>query len=280
MWFSKKVKENLGAKWAAVGAFLVMVGMNMAAVLLPLNGISTAAVSDKYANLFAPAGVTFSIWSVIYTLLLVYVVVQFSGVRKKLGVVVQEGLYEKITPLFIATSVINAVWIICWHYDVIWLSVVLMIALLVLLIKIATHITNYSDKHPLRLREYAVLRLPFTVYFGWITIATIANITTWLVSIKWDGFGIKPGAWMVAVLFVGLGIALATLFRHRDIAYGAVIVWAYCGILLKHLSEQGFNGQYPSITVVLTICLAVLFSVLAMMASQYKLWEGKNGTNR
>lgn len=275
MWFGKKAKENMQAKWFAVCAFVVMVGMNMAAVLLPLNGISTAAVSDKYANLFAPAGVTFSIWSVIYTLLFVYTVVQFGAVRKKLGVNVREELYSKITPLYIASSLVNAVWIVCWHMQWMLLTVVLMIALLVTLIKIVEHITAYTQRSALSWREYVAVRLPFTVYFGWITIATIANITTWLVSTGFTGGPLKAGVWMVALLFAGLAITPAALYKHRDAAYGMVIIWAYAGILLKHLSDSGFKGMYPSIIIVLTICLAVLITITTLVGSWKYLQKEK-----
>lgn len=275
MWFSKKTKEDLQAKWIAVAAFAVMVGMNMAAVLLPLNGISTAEVSDKHPNLFAPAGITFSIWSVIYTLLLAYTIVQFGAVRKKLGLKVREEFFEKVTPLYIASSVLNAVWIVCWHFEILWLTVLLMIALLVTLIKIATATTEYQKDHRLSWKEYVAVRLPFTVYFGWITVATIANITTWLVSIGFNGGPFKPGVWMVAIVFVGLAIAIMTAARNRDPAYVAVFIWAYIGILLKHLSDQGFKGMYPSVIIAVTICITLLMGVFILMTQGARLLGGK-----
>lgn len=271
MWFRKKAKENMQAKWGAVAAFAVMVGMNMAAVLLPLNGISTAEVSDKNLNLFAPAGITFSIWSVIYTLLLVYTVMQFGTVRKKFGLKIREEFFDKVTPLYIASSLLNAVWIVCWHYEVLWLTVILMIALLVTLIKIAAITTDYVKNHTLSWKEYVAIRLPFTVYFGWITIATIANITTWLVSIGFKGGPLKPGVWMVLLVFIGLTIAVLAAAKNRDPAYVGVFIWAYIGILLKHLSDQGFKGMYPSVIIAVTICITLLMTVFIMMTAGSRL---------
>ncbi len=275
MWFSKKViKENKNMKWAAVAAFLVMVAVNMMAVLLPLNGVTSAEVSDKYSNLFAPAGVTFSIWSVIYTLLLVYVVTQFAKMRKKLGLDVREDLYRKITPWFIASSLLNAVWLVFWHLEWLWLTVPIMIGLLYTLIKIAEATT--AEKW-VSWKEYVAVRLPFTVYFGWITVATIANISSWLVSTGFTGGPIKPGAWMVGVVFTGLAVAIAVAAKHRDPAYIAVFLWAYGGILLKHLSDNGFKGMYPSVIIAVTICFTVLLGVFVLMTKGKQLLGEKDG---
>ncbi|HOX29915.1 MAG TPA: tryptophan-rich sensory protein [Candidatus Paceibacterota bacterium] len=246
--------KNIFIKIFAAAAYVAMVGVNFLANGLPINNRTTGAVSEAYPNLFAPAGLTFSIWGLIYLLLGGYVVYQFTkGSRQK------EELLSKINLLFIATSLANISWIFAWHYDLIGLSVIIMAALLALLIKIA----DILRPEKLASRERFVISTPFGVYFGWITVAAIANITVFLVSIGWDGFGIADFAWTVIILLIGALIGILRLRKDKNIAYGLVLVWAYSGILFKHLSADGFGGQYPAVIAAVTACLAlfVFFTV-------------------
>lgn len=232
-------------------AYLVMVFVNALANILPINGVSTGAISDSYPNLFAPAGITFSIWGVIYLALGAYSVYQFTqrnvgGVKRK--------FFEQINLWFIFSSIINSVWIFAWHYRLIGLTVVLMLLLLFCLIKIA----DIVRLHTLSTQEKLLVKVPFGIYFGWITVATIANVTTFLVSIGWNGWGIADEIWMMVVLVVGVAISAWRMVKDSSIAYGLVPVWAYFGIWLKHTSGWGFNGQYPMVIMTVLVCLAVL----------------------
>ena len=128
-----------------------------------------------------------------------------------------------------------------------------MFIILVCLILIVREI----NEEEFSLREKIFIRLPFSVYFGWITVATIANATTLLVSLGWDGFGISEPTWTVIIIAVGLAIGIATMLRNRDIAYGLVIIWAYVGILIKHISASGFAGQYPVVITTVIVCIGI-----------------------
>lgn len=255
--FWHKSKDNRPLKLIAAGAFAATVLVNALANLLPINGKNTGAISDSYPNLFAPAGVTFSIWSVIYILLAAYTLYQLGIFREKKSSLKNNTLLE-VAPLFIATSLGNIAWIFTWHYEIMWLSVILMITILVHLIRI----NNILRDETYTLKEFFMVKLPFSIYFGWITVATIANVATWLVSINWDGFMIRPGIWTVVMLIVGAIIGLAVTFRNQDFAYGAVFIWAYTGILIKHLSPDGWNGMYPSTISALNILLPVFITVV------------------
>jgi len=125
------------------------------------------------------------------------------------------------------------------------------------------------NKEQLTAREKIFIRLPFSVYFGWITVATIANVTTLLVDKLGSPvnlLGISEVVWTIIILLVGLVIGVITTLKHRDVPYGLVIVWAYIGILIKHLMDKplpdGFNSQYPAIIVTLIISLVVLAATL------------------
>lgn len=248
-------------QWGNGIAFLAMVAVNALAVLLPINGITPGEVSDSYPNLFAPAAMTFSIWSVIYLMLFLFVLFQ-AGLftmrsPEKLMVVNRIGI------LFILSSLFNIAWIFCWHYKQIALSLCCIVALLCMLILIHGRI----NQKKLSWRECAMVRIPFSVYFGWITVATIANVSTLLVSLDWDGFGMSDEFWTILVLIVGMVIGLLVIMPKRDPVYGLAMAWAYLGIVIKHSSTTGFDMAYPSVTWIAGIAGGVLIvaSVVALV---------------
>ncbi len=253
-----KKSNPLSTKILVVVTFAAMLTANALANILPINGKSTGEVSDSYANLFAPAGVTFSIWGLIYLLLGAYTIFQldFYKVRERS----ESGeLLGKIGLVFAISSIANTGWIFAWHYDMILLSMGLMIIILFSLIWINREIRKVS----LTDKEYLFIRLPFSIYFGWITVATIANATVYLVSIGWNGFGLDPVWWTVIILIVGILIGILTMFSNKDMPYGFVLIWAYVGIFIKHTSEAGFNGQYQAVINTVLACLALLLAAEA-----------------
>lgn len=248
----------------AILMYFVMLTINVLGNALPINGRSTGQISDIYSNLFAPAGITFSIWGVIYLLLFIFSMNQFFTYNK-----FSENryrLYNKINVFYIISSVANAMWIFAWHYDKIGLSVVLMLILLACLIRINLILRNSRFSSV----EKLMTKLPFTVYFGWITVATIANITTFLVAIQWNRFSISDIVWTDIILLVGALIGLASILYYRSIAYGLVLVWAYSGIMLKHVSPEELDGQYISIVVTTAVSLIIIVTGIVMLIKSKK----------
>lgn len=242
--------------------FAAMITVNALANILPINGLGTGDVSDSYPNLFAPAGLTFAIWGVIYVLLAGHTLYQLGLFRTmELG---NDALLLKVGRMFALTSLANSAWIFAWHYRLILLSMILMLILLFGLMYIATAI-HASD---LTGRERLFVRLPFSVYFGWITVATIANATTLLVDLKWDGFGIPESTWTIIILVVGALIGSVTALRLRDFAYGLVLIWAYAGIMLKHVTVEGFAGAYPDVIITVGVCLGLFVAVDGLILLQ------------
>ncbi len=257
---SKLKNKNMSKifnKWVVVISYISVLVVNFLANALPINNMTTGDISDLYPNLFTPAGITFSIWGVIYLLLFGYLLYQI-GLFQKNKEEKRENLFRKINPYFIVSSISNICWIFAWHYTLTGLSVILMLVILFSLIKIADIIIqeNLSDK-----KDKLFISLPFSVYFGWITVATIANITAFLVSVEWGGFGISQEVWTVMVLLVGAFIGIARIVKDKSIPYGIVFIWTYFGIWLKHTSVSGFSGEYL-IIVFTTIACIVLFSVM------------------
>jgi len=237
-------------------SYILMITLNALANIIPINGQGTGAISDAYPNLFAPAGYTFGIWGVIYLLLGAFVIYMVRLPQSDMNPHKPMAL-KAIAIFFIISSVANAAWILAWHYRLIGLSVFLMLTILICLIRIMA-IINQTDFNR---REIIKLKPPIGVYFGWITVATIANITTFLVSLQWKGFGLSEELWLIIMLVIGVLVAVATMSWSGCGAFGLVLIWAYSGILSKHTSITGFNHQYPNAIWTLYISLAILVIV-------------------
>jgi hypothetical protein len=234
--------------------FLGTVVVNALATTLPINNKTTGELSDLYPNLFTPAGLTFAIWGLIYVLLAVFVVYQLiPSVRRdaqKVYFVQRIGLW------FFISCLANIGWIYAWHYEMVSLSLALMLLLFGSLLAIYLRLNTGKSEAP-KTEKYLV-HLPFSVYLGWITIATIANATALLVNINWNAWGLGEQFWAAAVIIVGIAIAISVLFTRKDIFYCLVVDWALLGILLKRLSVTTLPDE--SVVVVTIVGLALLTS--------------------
>ena len=213
-------------KKANIIGFLVTILVNGAANALPLNGITTAELSDKYGNLFTPAGYVFAIWGVIYVLLAAFTYYQYTENEDK--------LHEKIGWLFVASSFFNSIWIFFWHYEYLLMSLFAMIGLLVCLIFIYMRL-EIGLVDVSQIKRYMV-HLPFSVYLGWITVASIANVAALLVGVGWDGFNITAIYITASMILIALIMTLIYIYVRDDLAYAAVIVWALSGIFQKQMN--------------------------------------------
>jgi hypothetical protein len=200
--------------------FATMIVMNYLANALPLNGKNTGELSDAYPNLFVPAGITFSIWGIIYILLLIFCVVQFTTSH--------QAVISRVGWLFGLSCIFNALWIVAWHYEKLPLSLILMAGILVTLIWINIFIRDLPD---------GFIKAGFGVYLGWICIATIANVTALLVNYGWDAFGINEQTWTVIMIVIGALIVSLTIWRLANPYIGLAVVWAFAGIMIKRQDD-------------------------------------------
>ena len=221
-----------------------------------LNGRTTGEVSDLYPTLVTPAGYVFSIWGVIYTLLLIFVIFQALPSQR------EKSFLRNISVFFVLSSILNVSWLLLWHYDQIALSVVLMFALLATLITIYLRLN--IGKAAVFWKKKACVHLPFSVYLGWITVASIANVAAALVSVQWDGFGLASDLWSVLVIAVALLITLAVIATKKDVAYGLVLIWALVGIAVK-------QSAYPNVAVAAEVSAVVIAVGLVAVAVFSKL---------
>ncbi|MGZ5486456.1 MAG: hypothetical protein ACXWFB_11210 [Nitrososphaeraceae archaeon] len=241
--------------------FLEVVIVNALAVILPINNRTTQELSDKYPNLFVPAGITFSIWGIIYILLLLFIIYQFVVAFKKSSL--DKDIFEKIGILFFISCIFNVAWILAWHYEIVWLSLIIMALLLISLISI--YVRLGTGRLQVRNSEKILVNIPFSVYLGWITIAAIANVTAFLVQINWNKFGLNDQLWTVIVIAVGVIITLATVFSRNDIFYCFVVIWALVGILLKRIADNSMPDQLVIISSIAGIVIVGLGIIVQLI---------------
>ena len=222
-------------KYINLFLFAGMVVMNYLANALPLNNRTTGELSDSFPNLFVPAGITFSIWGVIYLLLLIYCIVQFTGSNQE--------VIADIGGFFGISCILNALWIVFWHYGKLPASLIVMLGLLISLIYINLYI---------KVLPFGFIKAAFGIYLGWICIATIANVTALLVMSGWNGFGISEEAWTIVMISVGTLLASLTLFRLLNPFIGLSVIWAFTGIIIKR------SEDYRSIVITASIAIAIV----------------------
>jgi benzodiazapine receptor len=206
-------------------AVVATIAINGLANALPLNGQTTGEISDRFQVYFVPAGYVFSIWGLIYIALVAFAVYQ--------ALPSQQGnpRLRRVGYLFALSCLANIAWLFLWHYERFPSTLVAMLTLLLLLITIYLRLGIGHAR--ISTAEKWLVHVPFSIYLGWITVATIANVTTVLDYLNWSGWGIGAQAWAVIMLVVGLGIASALSLTRGDIAYMLVIIWAFAGIAVK-----------------------------------------------
>jgi len=235
-------------------ALIFTIIVNSLANILPINNKTTAELSDALPNLFVPSGITFSIWGVIYVLLIIFVIYQIRDVFKKEKI--EMPFIEKISVLFILASLANIAWIFLWHYKMIFYSLIVMLGLFLCLLGI--YLRLGIGKTKVSLSEKICIHVPFSVYLGWITVATIANITAVLVNINWDGFGISSVVWTIIVLIVASLVTLLVIVTRKDVAYSLVIIWALIGIFIKQSANEPIIANTAIFTSLIIFIIAII----------------------
>lgn len=249
--------KNSILKGVNISAFEITVVVNAYAGMGLINGVSTGALSNMFDTLVTPAGFAFSIWTIIYILLGVYVV--FQALPSQKG----KNFQSQIGPLFALSSIFNVFWIILWQSKLITLSLFPMFLLLLSLIAIYLRLdvgrSNVSGK------EKLAVHLPFSVYLGWITIAAVTNVSAALVSIHWNGFGVSPIDWATIVLGMVLTITLIAVIQRKDVGFGLVVIWALVGIATK----RNENSMTVS-TAILGIAVTTAALAAVILVARFK----------
>lgn len=232
---------------------VLAITVNILASALPLNGQNTGEISDRFEVFFVPAGYVFSIWGLIYIGWIAFAIYQFLPAQR------ENPRLQRLGYWFALSGVFNAAWLFCWHYNLFGLSVLVMLALLATLI--VSYLKLNVGRTPVSAVEKWCVDIPISVYLGWISVATIANITDYLYFIGWDGFGIAPQTWAVIMLAVASLVGLGMALTRRDAGYLFVFVWSFVGIALK---------QAPAPLVAYSAWTA---AIVALGLAIYSLWS-------
>lgn len=232
-----------------IASLVLTLAVNGLANALPINGQTTGEVSDQFPVLFVPAGYVFSIWGLIYLALIAFAI--YSVTKKGLA----NEKIESIAWWFVAANLLNAAWILFWHYELFAITLIVMLGLLVSLIAIYLKLGVGRTKGDLV--EKLTVATPFSIYLGWITVATVANVAQLLYVSGWRGGPISQPAWTIIMLLIATALGVLMVFLRREVAYPLVLTWAFVGIWVK---QQG-NTDLVAIT---ALILAILIAALAL----------------
>lgn len=235
-------------------ALLGVLAVNFLAEAIPLNGLTSSEIANRYPDiLYFPANYAFSIWSVIYAFLIAFGIYQVLSAQR------DNPALRRIGWLFVASCIFNAAWLISFHYLQFALSMIMMIALLITLITIYWRLGIGVE--PVSRATKWLIHVPFSLYLGWITAATITNAAYVLTDAGWGGFGIEAQTWAVIMLAITGVLAGYVVYTRRDIAYGLVIVWAVTSIAVRHADVPIVN------------LASIIVSVVVALLVAYALWR-------
>lgn len=200
---------------------MMVIAVNAAANIVPINGYNTGQLSDLYPTGFTPAGWVFSIWSLIYLGLLAF---SFAALRPA-GPVRERT--ATIAGPYLVNAAANAGWIFAWHYRQVALSFATMLVILGTLVVIYRRLRALPA--PSRAAAWLV-DAPFRLYFGWITAATFLNLGALLYDLQYYPFGLDTERWALVSVALALALYVWMAALTRDVVYGGVFVWAAIGI--------------------------------------------------
>lgn len=248
--------SKLNALLNVAGLSLVL-AVNALANILPINGYNTGQISALYPNYFVPAGFTFSIWGVIYLLLIGFVFCSLFAAFGKFNHAAKACI-KKAGPYFLITCVLNAGWILAWHYLYLGMSLAIMIAFLVTLLLLYIAIRPMKNQMPFFYRLWTYHA--FVVYLAWICVATIANVTALLVGFGWQGEPLSPQVWSMIMILVALLLGIFMVGKQKQPAFGFVLAWAFWGIYSAQSPESrmiAFTAG-PALTFIFSLTVTIL----------------------
>jgi translocator protein len=241
--------RNIVRQIVNIVAAVVTIIFNILANALPLNGLNTGDISDRFEVFFVPAGYVFSIWGLIYIGLIAFAVFQALPSQRENPRLVRLGYW------FAVSCLANIGWLISWHYEYFAAGPFILAALAILLI--VSYLRLEIGRSRVSAAERWCVQIPFSIYLGWATVATIANVTSTLYFLGWGGWGIAPQAWAAIMLGVATVVGVLVFLTRRDFAFVLVLIWAFAGIALKHSAAPLVMGAAWLMTAVLAVMLLV-----------------------
>lgn len=254
--------------------FLLHVSIAYMTQLKLVNRKDIGEISDAHSSLFTPAGFTFAIWGIIYTCLGVFCVYHIVMAYKRNKNTEANKDLGSIGYTFILVNLASVAWIIAWVSEQLLLSVFLIVVQLAALILIHHRLRIHN---PLRNPASKIAtELPLSIYLGWISIATIANISAYLVSSGWNRMNLSDSQWAIIMVCLATILGLFILFIRRNLAFALVLIWSLYGIISKLSSAE--SGNYKNIIQttwagIILLSIGVVFHIIRTI-SHYKQAPG------
>lgn len=228
------------------------------------NNTTVGEISNKFGNLFTPAPYAFSIWGLIFLMLIIYGIYQLYSAFSNTP---DSHYIEKTSWWFTLANIGNASWVVAFTYDQILLSVGIMIIILVSLLQVVVR-TN-MNKEKVSFKVHALVRTPISLYAGWITVATIANFSAYFASIDLMGSELTQIIWTIALITIAVLLNTLMVWTRNMHTYGAVAVWALLAIYIRHdqsIESVAYYALVSAITLVVIIALHMLSTLKKQLA--------------
>lgn len=217
-----------------------------------INNTTIGEVSKGLDSLFTPAGYAFAIWGFIYLLLIGFIVYQGRSLFVQIR---DDDFVLKIGWWFVISCLANSTWVFLWIYGYTGLSCLFIFLLLFSLLKIVMN--NAMELWDAPLSVIAFLWWPFVFYSGWVTVASIANVSAYLTKIGWDGFGMSDEAWTIFMILVALIINVVVTWTRNMREFALVGAWALIAIAYTNY-EPHTNIAYVAAGAALVLIVSSL----------------------
>ncbi|MCU0535710.1 MAG: tryptophan-rich sensory protein [Hydrococcus sp. Prado102] len=241
-------------QWSNLVAIITAFGANILANINPINNLSIGDISNTFFRevLIIPANYAFAIWGLIYLGLISLAIYQALPAQKNNSRLRKMGYFLAIA------SLAQIIWIYLFQSQLFVLSLVAMIVILLSLI--ALYLRLEIAIHPVSRREKWLVNFPVSIYLAWISVATIVNAASVLDNIGWNGWGISPLLWTIAMMLVATALAAIIAVWRNDLAYAGVVIWALVAIAVRHIDIFALAGTAAGLAIILILLLGIRWS--------------------
>lgn len=238
-------------QWATLLSIVAAIVVNAISNIFPPNGLTIGAIANTILSgvLITPANYAFAIWGLIYVGLVAFGIYQITPSQR------YNSRLQNLRAPIIASSIFQIIWVFLFQFQQFWLSVLFMVGILVSLV--IAFLGIYSQDHRISRQEKWFAQVPVSIYFGWISVATIVNVASALYASDWDGWGISPATWTVIMSAIAAAISVVIAIYYQNAAFPLVIVWALIAIAVRQASQ-------PAI-VITAMGLAIALGLLTLL---------------
>lgn len=231
-----------------------------------INDTTQSDVSNEYFTLITPSSTTFSIWSLIYGLLIVSLLVMYFKRDEEY----YQQVINKITPFFILSCILNMTWIVLFSFVLVELSTLFILGYAIVLALICQQLMRIHENNRW------LLPLTFGLYTGWLMIATVVNIATSLVKIEWNGFGISDNIWAIIILIVSVGLVIGVSLSVKNAALPLSVAWAYFGIYQKLANEYANDYSFLKLVAIIGVVVLIGYAGIQFYKNKYQVLPQQN----